>query len=82
MIRKTLSIIHVRGDGRTIHTIYGDQSAVRGVGWFILLCIYVFLKSWELDPTAYTLEHEAWLRLNLCQVVTMISEGRWRVTDK
>ena len=48
----------------------------------ILRRMYAFLKSRKLDATAYTLEHEARLRLNLCHVVKVISQGRWRKADK
>uniref|UniRef100_A0ACD5WYB1 Uncharacterized protein n=1 Tax=Avena sativa TaxID=4498 RepID=A0ACD5WYB1_AVESA len=48
----------------------------------ILRRMYAFLKSRKLDATAYTLEHEARLRLALCHAVKVISQGRWRTADK
>jgi hypothetical protein len=55
-----------------------DQQSER----ILLRRTYAFLKSRKLDATAYTLEHEARLRLNLCHVVKVISNGRWRTADK
>uniref|UniRef100_A0ACD6ADP0 Uncharacterized protein n=1 Tax=Avena sativa TaxID=4498 RepID=A0ACD6ADP0_AVESA len=48
----------------------------------ILRRMYAFLKSRKLDATAYTLEHEARLKLDLCHAVKVISKGRWRKADK
>ena len=48
----------------------------------ILRRMYAFLKSRKLDATAYTLEHEARLKLDLGHVVSVISKGRWRKADK
>ncbi|CAM0910262.1 unnamed protein product [Alopecurus aequalis] len=48
----------------------------------ILRRMYAFLKSRKLDATAYTLEHESRLRLDLYHAVKVISNGRWRKADK
>jgi hypothetical protein len=48
----------------------------------ILRRMYAFLKSRKLDATAYTLEHEARLKLDLSHAVRVISKGRWRKADE